>query len=73
MRNKNIAPVGNKLKKNLTGPKKEKFIKIYRVSNGKPTSNIGRCNPQGPPRNPSVRLNIFRRKPLKKNQPAPMS
>ena len=33
MRNKNIAPVSNKLKKNLTGPKKEKFIKIYRVSN----------------------------------------
>ena len=32
MRNKNIAPVSNKLKKNLTGPKKEKFIKIYRVS-----------------------------------------
>jgi len=30
MRIKNIAPVSNKLKKNLTGPKKEKFIKIYR-------------------------------------------
>ena len=42
MRNKNIAPVGNKLKKNLTGPKKEKFIKIYRVSNEKGTSDLGR-------------------------------
>ena len=56
MRNKNIAPVGNKLKKNLTGPKKEKFIKIYRVSYKKYkfTSDSGRFktfNPRGPPRN----------------------
>ena len=32
MRNKNIAPLANKMKKNLTGKSKEKFIKIYRVS-----------------------------------------
>jgi len=30
MRNKNIAPLANKMKKNLTGKSKEKFIKIYR-------------------------------------------